>query len=167
MFNLVVVLIGTFFLAAILIYFISKHDKKMRDAEALRSANESSSSPALNFRSFMTICQDLCDSLKLDISEITQPSGGEFSIRAFSRNPITRVEFLLAGFHLPQKTMLETGRIMEISDQVVSERISKAIIVTTGMIDRQAALSLPELAPMEFIDGTELARMMRDKEIFS
>jgi hypothetical protein len=167
MMNLVVVLLGTFALAAVLIYFIAKHDRTTRlrtEAHAKAMGTE----PALpDFREFSKVCMDLCESLKLEISDVSQPAGGEVAIRAASINPITRVEYLIAGFLLPRHSVLETSRVMELSDQIVSERLSKGIIVTTGRVDREAALRLPELAPIEFIDGGKLEQMLHDKEIFT
>lgn len=167
MFNLVIVLMGTFIVAGILIYFISAHDRRTKLKAEAKARDEGLSTPFLDWREFSKVCMDLCDALKLDIADVSQPSAGEIALRAASRHPITRVEYLVAGFWLSRDALLDNGRIMELSDQIVSERISKGIVVTTGRIDRESALRLPELAPIEFIDGERLAEMMKNKEIFS
>lgn len=167
MFNLVIVLIATFGFALVLIYFIAAHDRSMKKRNDLTTASQTGDQELPDFRLFVKFCTDLCEYLKLEIREITHPIDNEVVITAQNTNPITRVEYLVAGFLLPRHSVLEINRVMELSDQIVSERLSKGIIVTTGRIDREAALRLPELAPIEFIDGERLEKMLKDKEIFT
>lgn len=159
MFNLIIVLCLAFTVSLFLIYFIAAHDRRLAKKNLLYQSNE----PApefTDFRAFTKACIDLCNGLKLEVTDITTPSVGEVSLRAASSSPITKVEFLICGFLLPTSTVLENHKIMEISDHVVSERISKAIIITTGLFDPQVK-NLPELAPMEFVDGKKFSELLK------
>lgn len=162
MFNLVVVLIGTFFLALILIYFISAHDRRFRlEKQKKLKEIESQQGTKTDFREFSKSCMDLCEGLKLDIESVSQSGNDEIIINAISRTPVTRVRFLIVGIHLISQEPLESNRIMEISEQIISERYSKGIIITTGIIDK-SILSTPELAPIELIDGEEFIKLQKE-----
>lgn len=165
MFNLVVVLFLTFAMAAVLIYFISAHDRRhKKKMDALAALQDGPEVRTLDFRQFSKICMDLCEHLKLEVTDVAQPMASEIAIRAVSDHPVTRVEYLVSAFHLPRTAVLEIPKILELSDQIVSERVSKAIVITTGRIDPQVR-TLPELAPMEFIDGQRLMGMMEEYKI--
>lgn len=155
--NLIVVLIFTFAVSFVLIYFIASHDRRLKQRDALKHAGQSSGVTP-DFRLFTKFCTDLCEYLKLEISDITRPHDDEIVIRAASANPITRVEYIIVGFHVPYHCEVEATKIMEVSEQIVSERISKGIIITTGTIP-EAVHTLPELAPMEFIDGEKIVEL--------
>lgn len=166
MFNLFIVLILTFVVALILIFFISSHDRKLKKKqEQLLISNEleEEESP-LDFRQFSKVCMDICENLKLEIDDVTQLENDEIVVRAHSSNPITNVSFLVVCFHLHKKQTLDNSKVMEISDQIISERLSKGIIMTTGLID-PAVKNLPELAPMEFIDGNKLKELIEEYKI--
>lgn len=165
MFNLAVVIMGTFAISLVLIYFISAHDRRRAKLEAIRAKakdEETSQAPLMDFREFSRACQDILEGLKLEINEISTPTGDEVVIRAASINPITRVDYLAVGFYLPKSATVETARIIEVSDQIVSERIGKGLIMTTGKIDRAAIIAQPELATLELIDGERLLVLQKE-----
>lgn len=159
MLNLFVVLVGTFALAIVLIYFIARHDKVLQ--KKLHNSAKADPAEILSFREFSKICVDICEGLKLIITDITQTEMSEVNIRAHSKDPITKVEYLIVGFYCPQAQAIEAQKIMEISDHIVSERLSKGIIMTNGMIDHSLK-NLPELAPLEFIDRTRLLALAKE-----
>ena len=157
MFNLVIVLILTFAVAFVLIYFIASHDRKLK----IKLDHEHPSDPLdveTDFRRFTKFCMELCEYLKLEISDVTRPQSDEVVIRAANVNPITRVEYLIVGFYVAPHVEIAPTKIMEVSDQIVSERLSKGILITPGFFP-ESAKCLPELAPMEFIDGTKMNEM--------
>lgn len=158
MLNLFVVLIFTFVIAGVLIYFISSHDLARKKRAASAGPARSAASVDADFRSFTKFVSDLCEYLKLEVSEMTRPEEHEIAIRAANVNPITRVEYLVVGFFVPEGQEVERVKITEVSDQIVSERMSKAILVTPGTFPEEAK-NLPELAPMEFIDGVKMAEI--------
>lgn len=161
MFNLFVVLVGTFAVALVLVYFISAHDKGIKKNElAKMRTSEDTYSHKMDYRQFTKTCMDICEGLKLEVQDVTQSSNDEVIIHATTREQITRVHLLIVGFHLLHDETLDNQRIMEISEQIVSERLSKGIIMTTGKIDKSIA-STPELAPMELVDGADLQRLAR------
>lgn len=165
MFNLVIVLMGTFALSLVLIYFIAAHDRKRDKIESARAKSmdtDLTGKPLMDFREFSRACQDILEGLKLEINEISNPSGDEIVIRAASINPITRVDYLAVGFYLPKSATLETARIIEVSDQIVSERLGKGLIMTTGKIDKAAIIAQPELAALELIDGERLLVLQKE-----
>lgn len=166
MFNLFIVLIITFIIALILIYLISAHDRRMKDNENAKLYSNTVDSHTLNydFRQFTKICMDICDNLKLDVQEVYQSEGNEIIAKAVSQDPITAVQFLIVGYFLHPQALLESGKIMEISDQIISERISKGIIITSGKIDDTVKL-LPELAPITFLDGSKVKELIEKYKI--
>lgn len=157
MFNLVIVLMATFVLAFVLIYFIASHDRKLK----IKLDREHPADPSdveLDFRRFTQFCMELCEYLKLEVTDLTRPQNDEVVIRAANVNPITRVEYLIVGFYVAPHVEIAPTKIMEVSDQIVSERISKGILITPGFFP-ESAKRLPEIAPMEFIDGTKMTEM--------
>lgn len=162
MFNLVIVLIATFAFSLLLIYFIAAHDRRRAAQQIKNSSQSEDQTPAIDFRAFQKLCQDILEGLKLEIKDVSTPSGGEVVIRATSPNPITAVDYLVVGFHLPQQAELELARIIEVSDQIVSERIGKGIIMTTGQINFDVVRTLPELASIELIDGSRLLKLKEE-----
>jgi hypothetical protein len=158
MFNLFVVLFATFVIAFVLIFFIARHDlaRKKRSSSSLRDG----SAPVTDadFRLFTKFLSDLCEYLKLEVVEMTRPEEFEIVIRAVNANPITRVEYLVVGFYAPESQEIERVKITEVSEQIVSERISKGILVTPGSFPAEVK-NLPELAPLEFIDGVKMAEI--------
>lgn len=150
MFNLVVVLVFTFIVALFLIYLIAKHDRKHK-----LTVVASTPHAALDYRQFSKACLDICEGLKLEITDFAPEGTEQIIIRARSRQPIIQVEYLIVGFWIVPESKVTGTQILEISDQVISERLSKAIIITTGQFE-PGVYSLPERAPMEFIDGKKL-----------
>ncbi len=162
MFNLFIVLMGTFALALVLIYFISSHDRRLKaKLKLVNTASEQNQPHKMDYRQFTKTCMDICEGLKLEIQSVAQASNDEVIIHASTRDPITRVHLLIVGFHLLADEVLETSRITEISEQIISERISKGIIMTTGKIDKSIT-TMPELAPLELVDGTDLKRLVKE-----
>lgn len=159
MFNLVIVLCFAFAVSLFLIYFIAAHDRKLVQKNLLPQSDEPKPE-FTDFRAFTKACMDLCNGLKLEVTDIATPSSGEVALRAASSSPITKVEFLICGFLLPTTAVLDNQKIMAISDHVVSERISKAIVITTGLFDPQVK-NRPELAPMEFVDGKKFSELLK------
>jgi len=164
-FNLFIVLIFTFAVALVCIYLISAHDRRLKKKQQQdRHGQPEEDQQALDYRQFSKVCMDICEHLKLEVEDVTQMDNDEIIIRATTLNPITKVEFLVIGFHLHHNDTVENNKVMEISDQIVSERLSKGIIMTTGKID-PTIKNLPELAPMEFIDGTKLKELIQEYKI--
>ncbi|MCP5463895.1 MAG: restriction endonuclease [Deltaproteobacteria bacterium] len=163
MFNLFVVLIFTFFVAMILVYFIAKHDKNLAAKE--KSASEASASPKkIDFRQFTKICMDLCENMKIDVQDVKQGDNDEVIIYASTDNDIANVTYLIVGFHLRENQKADNHRIQQISDQIISERLSKGIVITTGEFD-ESITRYPELAPMSFVDGPKLWEMVSKYKI--
>lgn len=158
-----IVLGVTFFIAAILLVLISQHDKKIATEKALLLQGEDGSLQ-LNFRQFTKICMDLCEIFKLEVIDFNNISAEEIAIVAMSEHPITQVQYLICCFHLPANTLLEDNKVIEISEEVIAERFSKAIIITTGRINPRLKMQ-PELAPMEFIDGKQLMKLIVEHKI--
>jgi len=157
MINLFIVLVGTFAIAFLLIFFIAKHDKKIQKKEI---QNEDDTDQ-WEFREFTKMCIDICEGLKLDVTDVNQIENEEIAIRAESKAAITKVQYLIVGFFINKSQFVDTGKIMEISDQIVSERLSKGIIMTSGQID-QSIRRTPELAPLELIDRNQLQQLAKE-----
>lgn len=147
-------------LALLLVYFISAHDKKLQTQAKAQASADTPSSEDINqaFRQFTKFCVDLCEYLKLEITDFSYEGSNEILIKAESKNPITRVEYLVAGFHLHPSDELNASQVTNVSDQIVSERLSKGMVITTGQIPNSVK-SLPELASIEFIDGEKVKEL--------
>lgn len=166
MFNLFVVLILTFIFGLVLIYFISSHDRKLR-LEQLKERGSKSSADneiPIDFRQFTKICTDILENLKLEVQDVQQVDGTEVIMKATTSDPITQVEYLVVCFYLHGDDSVGTYQVQAISDQIISERLSKGIIITSGQID-PAVFALPELASMTFIDGTKMMALIKEYKI--
>ena len=148
-----------------LIYFISAHDRKERlKTQKTRSQSSASNEIPLEFRQFTKICHDILENLKLEVQDMHESDGSELVIRAVSSDPITKVEYLVVCFYMHGDDSVGTYQVQAISDQIVSERISKGIIITSGQID-PAVQALPELASMTFIDGPKMMELIKEYKI--
>lgn len=158
MFNLVVVLIFTFLVAFVLVYFISAHDRKlkMQRAGKPRPYGEEGN----EFKIFAKFCVELCEYLKLEVKDFTQHPPHELTIRAVNVNPITRVEYLVMGLFLTGNDTLDMATLSNFSDQIVSERISKGILITPAAVSEHLK-NLPELAPIDFVDGQKFVEWQK------
>lgn len=164
MLNLVIVLIFTFVVAFVLIYFISAHDKKLTKQQNESLQKESTpDEQRKNFRLFTQFCVDLCEYLKLEVTDFSTESDFEILIKAENKNPITRVDYLILGLHLLPNENVSTTVVTSFSDQIISERLSKGILITTGLIPENIK-NLPELASIDFIDGKK-AKELKGKII--
>lgn len=160
MFNLVIVLIFTFVLALVLIYFISAHDRRQARKNKAALQAESADNPQQDFNLFARFCVDLCEYLKLEVKDYAKVSEQELVIRAESKNEISKVDYLVMGYHITSKEELPTALVAAFSDQIVSERIAKGMVITPGLIS-DATLGLPELASIDFIDGSKMAELQK------
>jgi len=164
MFNIFIVIIVTFAIALFLIYLISSHDRKLKKRKEAARTEQEGDETAMDFRQFTKICMDICENLKLEIDDVNQLENDELIVRATSSDPITKVQFLIVCYYLHKDDTLDNNKVMEISDQIVSERLSKGIIMTTGRIDN-AVKNMPEQAPMVFIDGFKLNELIEKYKI--
>lgn len=156
MFNLVVVLVFTFILALVLVYFISAHDKKYKNQS--ETSKSSTTDIANDFKLFAKFAVDLCEYLKLEVKDFSQHPPYELSIRAENVNPITRVEYLVLGIFTTNTEAIDSTTLTAFSDQIVSERISKGIFITPATISEHLK-NLPELAPIDFVDGAKFVEL--------
>ena len=116
---------------------------------------------ALDFGNFERICTGILENLKLDILERQDEGEGEFSLLVRNPAPIVGGKLLVHGLMIPENEEIKSPRVMELSDNIVSGRLTKGIFMTTGRFAPEVA-HLPELAPMEFIDG-EMLKSLTDK----
>ncbi len=158
MFNLVVVMFFTFVVAFVLVYFISAHDRKLK-AQALVNP-PSALDQQNNFKVFAKFCVELCEYLKLEVTDFSQHPPHELTIRAVNVNPITRVEYLVMGLFLTGDDTLDVTTLSNFSDQIVSERISKGILITPATVSEHLK-NLPELAPIDFVDGQKFLDLQK------
>lgn len=143
-------LVGGFFLIALL-------------SLADRKSQKPVSNQSLSFIQFQKACREWADSIKL---EILEEETGENSITLLGQNktPYVGGTFLVRGIYLEPTAILSPSQILEVSNMVVQERISKAILITTGEITPELP-TIGELAPMEFIDGKKLAELIKKLQI--
>lgn len=164
MFNLLIAIVVAIGIAFILIYFISAHDHKMNQKNKSAADADGYTEAPYNFKQFSEICEKLCSALNLSIDETKYLQDNEIIFRATHKDPIIDVQFLVVALYLAPDKTASTNKIMEISDQIISERLSKAIIITSGKIDMSVKLR-PELAPMTLIDFDKLNLLMEEHGI--
>lgn len=143
-------LVGGFFLIALL----SLADKK---------SQKPVSSQSLSFIQFQKACREWADSIKLEILE-EEIGKNTITILGQNKTPYVGGTFLVRGIYLEPTAILSPSQILEVSNMVVQERISKAILITTGEITPELP-TISELAPMEFIDGKKLAELIKSLQI--
>lgn len=159
MFNLVIVLCFTFVLALFLVYWISAHDRQYL-AQMKAQNSTLPQDRETEFKIFAKFCVELCEYLKLEVKDFTSHPPHELTIRAVNVNPITRVEYLVMGLFLNSAETLDVATLTAFSDQIISERLSKGIIITPSPIS-QNLKNLPELAPIDFVDGEKFAELKK------
>ena len=73
--------------------------------------------------------------------------------------PITGGQFLIHCLYSDKDAVIGSAEIIEFSNMIVQERLSKGIFITTGRFTGDIP-AIGELAPMEFIDGEALRRLV-------
>ncbi len=125
--------------------------------------NDISPQRTLNLLQFKKACRELIEVLKLSLEE---EESNETRIDILARNPAPRIGglLLIRGLYQPPSAIVPTTDVLEFSNMIVQERVMKGILITTGRFSPEVK-TIPELAPMELIDGEELTRLIAAHQI--
>jgi restriction endonuclease Mrr len=108
---------------------------------------------------FEKACVEVVERMKLDVEEIERSSDNTLEIKAKNPAPIVGGDFFVYCVYLPSNEVVSSAEIIEVSNLIVQDRLSKGILMTnTRFTDDLPAIG--ELAPLEFIDGERLKTMM-------
>jgi len=67
---------------------------------------------------------------------------------------------LVMGIFSNETDKIDTATLTAFSDQIVSERISKGILITPALVSEHLK-NLPELAPIDFVDGQKFVDLQK------
>lgn len=111
---------------------------------------------SLTFSQFEQTCYRLMDEMKLQIEE-AEKSGPCIDLLVRNPAPIVGGLLLVRCLYLEPDGVVTAAQILELSNLVVQERVTKGVFLTTGRFTPDRA-TLTELAPIEFIDGEALRK---------
>lgn len=155
--NLLIVIILTVIVGFALIFFIQKTSKPLPTAEEKIEINADLKN--LSIDQFFALCCALLRKMGLNIVDSFRSEDNEVDI--YLENPAAIVGGPLTA-HLilyPQGAVVTSTDVQNFATDIVGERKSKGIMITTGFFGPDVA-TLPELPPMEFIDGKRLAQLL-------
>ncbi len=155
--NLLIVILLTFIVSFLLIYLIQKTSKRPGTAEekiviAPQLQN-------LNIDQFFSICCQLLEKMGLNILSSYRTEPNEIDIYAENPTPIVGGPFVATCILYPEGAQVTSADVINFASALIGERKGKGIIITTGFFAADVS-HLPELPPMELIDGKKLAELM-------
>ncbi|HCU25918.1 MAG TPA: hypothetical protein DF383_12950 [Deltaproteobacteria bacterium] len=160
--NLLIVIFLTFLFSIFLIYLIQKTSKrKSTEEEKIPIA------PALqhlDLDQFFAIGCELLEKMGLKILNSYRTEDNEIDIFAENPTPIVGGPFLAHLILYPEGAQVTSAEVQNFASNLIGERRGKGILITTGFFAPDVAM-LPELPPMEMIDGKRLAELMRQHGI--
>lgn len=146
--------IGVGFLLILLLAMDEKRTKKKR-------AQNPSEEESFTQKDFERACVTVVERMKLNIEEIERTDAHVLEIKAKNPAPIVGGDFFVYCIYLPRSEIVTAAEIIEVSNMIIQDRLSKGILMTnTRFTDDLPAIS--ELAPLEFIDGARLQKILSD-----
>ena len=118
-----------------------------------------------DFERFIRVCQEILEAHKLEIKEVN-PNIDDMSADFYCEfsKPLIGGQFLAHCILRPHTDVVSAADIVELSNAIIQDRLSKGIYITTGRFTAELK-GISELAPMEFIDGQELERLCKEHKI--
>ncbi len=160
--NLLIVIFCTFVVGFILIFFIQKTSKPPETTEA--KIPISSELQNLNLDQFFAIGCELLEKMGLTIKESFRTEDNEIDIYAENLEPIVGGPMVAHLILYPPGAQVTVADVQNFATDIIGERRGKGILITSGFFVPEV-FALPELPPMEFIDGKRLAELMRQYNI--
>lgn len=156
--NLLVVIFFTFLLSIFLIYLIQKTSKRPETAEEKIPIDPGLQHLTLD--QFFEICCELLEKMGLQILNSYRTEDNEIDIFAENPEPIVGGPFMAHLILYPPGAQVTSAEVQNFAANLIGERRGKGILMTTGFFAPDVAM-LPELPPMEMIDGKRLAELMK------
>ena len=133
-------------------------------AEKKRKGVRDEKRPTLTFLQFQKACAQVVEAMKLEIEEINRIGENRLDLIARNPTPITGGQFLVHCLYLGPAEIITATQVIELSNMVLQERLSKGIFITTGRFTDEIR-SIGELAPIEYIDGPALKGLVEKYKI--
>ena len=108
---------------------------------------------------FEKLCVQVIEGMKLDIEEASRSDSTQVDIIAVNSVPIIGGKLLVHCLYEKPEQVIGTAEILELSNRVISERLSKGIFITTASFTDEIP-GISELAPLEFIDGKAFRKLI-------
>ncbi len=158
MFEILILVFGAIGVGFFLIFLLALSDRRRKDKGVV--ANE----PSLTQIQFEKACVAILEGMKLEIESIERTDENTLEIKAKNPTPFVGGNFFVYSVYLPPNEVVTSAEILEVSNMVIQDRLSKAILMTnTRFTEDLPAIS--ELAPMEFIDEKRLTELMSQYRI--
>ncbi len=156
--NLLIVVVMTIIVGFLLIFLIQKTSKPRETAEEKIPIDPQLQS--LNLDQFFALCCELLEKMGLKVVESFRTEDNQIDIYLENPAPIVGGPLTAHLILYPQGALVTGPDVQNFATDIVGERRSKGLIITTGFFAPEVA-TLPELPPMEFIDGKRLAELIK------
>lgn len=121
---------------------------------------------SLGMNQFEGVCGRLLTEWGLVIKSCSRLSPQEIEFVAQDPKPIVGGDFIVYGRLVTDGEVIETSRVMALSDVVRSEKASKGVFITTGFFSADTAQML-EGAPLELINARRLKELILHHDLRS
>lgn len=150
---LLLVILGAVGFGFFLIFLLALSDKKAK-------LKEPPGHPSLSPSSFEKACILIIEGMKLEIDEMNRVGETQVDVLARNPTPITGGTYLVHCLHVEPGAVITAPQILELSNMVVQERLSKGIFITNGHFTAEVP-GIGELAPMEYIDKEAFDQLLK------
>ncbi len=155
---LLLVIVMTFILGFALIFLIQKkspqHIPQMENPLTPSLQN-------LSFEDFFELTRQLLEKWNLQIGESFRENETEADIYAINPSPFVGSPVIVHLSLYPEGNLISSMDVMNFASNLVGERRGKGLFITTGVFAPEV-WTLPELPPMEFIDGKKLGELLEE-----
>lgn len=160
--NLLIVFVLTIVVGFLLIFLIQKTSKPLPTAEEKIEIDPQLKT--LSVDQFFAVCTELLEKMGLKIVDSYRTDDNEIDIDLVNPAPFVGGPLAAHLMLYPQGAQVTSTDVQNFASELVGERKSKGILITTGFFAPDVA-TLPELPPMELIDGKRLAALMKEFNI--
>lgn len=145
----------------LLIFFIRKTSKKLPGEEDTPIPENLQN---LNFDEFYGISCQILEKLGLEIKESYRDNDREADVYAENPTPLIGGPVIVHLHLYPEDGRITSMDVMNFASDLVGERRGKGIYMTTGHFGPDV-WTLPELPPMDFIDGKKLENLIVEHQV--
>lgn len=161
--NLLIVFLFTIVLGFLLIFALKKTSKRLPGEVDLSLPEELKN---LSFDQFYALCEVLLEKLGLKIKEGYRDKDNEADIYAENPAPLIGGPVIVHLHLYPDDSRITSVDVMNFASNLVGERRGKGIYLTTGHFAPEVD-TLPELPPMDFIDGKKFESLLREHQLLN
>lgn len=158
---LLLIFLLTVGLGFLLIFFIRKTSKKLPGEEETPIPENLT---GLNFDEFFELSCRLLEKLGLEIKESYRDNDNEADVYAENPTPLIGGPVIIHLHLYPEDGRITSMDVMNFASDLVGERRGKGIYLTTGHFGPDV-WTLPELPPMDFIDGKKLGSLIEEYQL--